>query len=601
MKRADLSSSRGRTNLGQAGQAPQMGQAMVEFVFILTILMIMVSGSLYFFRLNLYQFWAQQEARYLAFEQTWVPKAYYDSGNPPALSLLDDNAETFRRPALVSGINPQRSDEKKSTEDLLPALFGKLGDSTPAEEPAFFGSTAYASQRTVSWDVSNPRDAQLEVPPSPLPELDNALERRLRAGGFGEKFCTGARAVMTHYNYRPATTQFAASNCPATQERKLAVYLATERNIQDIFREFADRVDAGEPTGEAIQGTLERTVAEGFYSMFKNEVQSKFGDAPMEILTGRANAAMDSANSSITRMLTDLRYIGSTAAIAAILAESVVAGTSNPNNRNSITEFNTEKGITDILHVDAANILPVIGDGYLLNPMYLPVPPKFGRGAQGFFNGTMRAVLSIDGGDVQPRMFESVKKVSVTYDSTGGLFPAAVKRFKTGATLTANVLVDTDPWHIERRTGHTGPYREKGGEFDSTDDDTDEGVLRRGVMGLWLFPTPPDAFFDPILGFIGLDALSDLVSAFRPVGSFIAEIKNLIFNNPLIDLMNALSELPIIGSIFPKFPVWPVARPDAYPHSVEMEGDKKMKNSRNFQDYIDEQRDHNPEPNPEFN
>jgi hypothetical protein len=118
---------------------------------------------------------------------------------------------------------------------------------------------------------------------------------------------------------------------------------------------------------------------------------------------------------------------------------------------------------------------------------------------------------------------------------------------------------------------------------------------------MWLFPTPPDAFFDPLLSFVGLDELSSLVSAFRPVGDFISQIKSLLTNNPLLELSNTLSNLPVIGSIFPRFPVWPVVRPDAYPSSEEMSGDRKMGGVRNFNDYVDEQRDNNPPPRPKFN
>src|SRR5690349_10274759 len=131
-----------------------LGQAMVEFVILLTIIMIMISGMLYFFRLHLYQFWAQQEARYLAFEQTWVPAGYYASHGGGPDSLLQGTADTFMRPGVVSGLTATRNTSNfGSMADLIPTLFGKNDDTIPVEQgPGFsgFGETAYAAQRTIS-------------------------------------------------------------------------------------------------------------------------------------------------------------------------------------------------------------------------------------------------------------------------------------------------------------------------------------------------------------------------------------------------------------------------------------------------------------------
>jgi len=569
------------------------GQALAEFVIILTIFMIVISGMLYFFRLHLYQFWAQQEARYLAFEETWVPRAYYKAEGEEPLDFL--TPEGFKRPGVVTGLGATRNKSNfGSMTDLIPELWAR----NEPEDSSIFStvSLAYAGQQRSWKELAEIRANEKVVAPSVVPDLDEAIRDRLK--GFGENFCSTARIKLGEV--AKTLPPFSALDCASRVERDFSRTLVRETNIPELFREISDRVGYGEQEGAAMRTALSSAVASGFYSYFSNEVQSRFDSAPTQILIERGDAAIDAIDSSISRMISDLRYIGSTAAILALLGEGVAIGGSDYNDRSSTGEKSFEEGLQTILHIDAANILPIIGDGYLLNPMYLPVPPKFGSMAGGFFSGTMRSVLSLDSDEVDELIDNSVRRISVTYDSANGLFSGATRRFKTGAKLSANFVIDTNPWHLERRLDGTGPYAQKGEEFDTVSDDTEEGRLRRRVSGLWLFPTPPDAFFDPILAFVGLEELSALVDAFRPVGDIISQIKSLLTNNPLFEIFNALSELPVIGSIFPKIPVWPVVRPDAYPTSTEMDGDRKMGENRNFIDYVNEQREFNPKPEPEF-
>ena len=574
---------------------------MVEFVIMLIIFMTLISGMLYLFRLHLYHFWAMQEARYLGFEQTWVPKTYHLSNGSEPEDLVEGDADTFKRPGIVSGLSASRQrTDRGSMTDLIPSL---LSRAKQIEAPPLgLVQTAFASLRQ-SVNKHEPRQWKPDIEPSMLPELDTKIENLLHRGGFGGKFCTGFAEMTARYNLRSNTTKFASVNCPTEAERGLSHYIAKRIDIPTLVRELSTTVDTEDslPMGELIESSLSETVANGFYSFFKDEVQSQFSNAEVTIAINQGETGLAAINRSIGRMLTDLRYIGSSAAISAVLAEQVAITAWSVGNRSSAVEKAFEDTIQTVLHIDASDVIPIIGDGYLLNPLYLPIPPKFGKAAGGFFSGSMRTALSLDDGMVEDTIEETVKNAEVTYDSASGLFPAATKRFRTGVMHTARFVIDTDPWHIHRREDGTGPYREKGGEFDQVGDPSEEGQLRRRVNGLWLFPTPPDAFFDPILGVIGLEELNGLVDAFRPIGGFISQIKSLLTNNPLVEIANTLSELPIIGSLIPKFPVWPVVRPDAYPGSTEMQGDKKMGSTRSFNDYVEEQRNFNPEPEPTFN
>lgn len=579
------------------------GQALVEFVILLIIIMTLIMGMLYFFRLHLYKSWAQQEARYIAFEETWVPKAYYKATGQSPLTGIQGQASGFIRPGEVSRLSVNRSNTRYgSMTDLIPPLFAKLEPQIGegASSTGLFVSTAFAARQLSERSAGSERQRKLEVLPSEVPSLDVALEQRLEQGGFGEKFCTAARDKLG--TLARTTPPFSALDCEKRVNRDLARTLARESDIQEIFRDIGGRIDGGMSPESAIEAAVSDAVASGFYTFFSEAVQAAFVVAPGELFLETVDFGINLIDPGIARMLLELRYIGSTAAVLAIRVESLSVAARSYNNRSWRAEKTYEEGIQDILHVDAANIFPVLGNGYLLNPLYLPVPPKFGRTAGGFFTGTMASVLSLDAALRDELINDTVRRVSVTYDYGQGVFAGAASRFRTeGRTLSSRFVIDTNPWHIERRLNGTGNYATKGEEFDTVNQPTDEGRLRRRVSGLWLFPTPPDAFFDPILAFVGLEELSGLVSAFRPVGDIISQIKSFVTNNPLTELTNALANLPIIGSLVPRLPVWPVVRPDAYPRSEEMTGDRKMGGARNFTDYVDEQRRFNPPANPKFN
>jgi len=607
---ADMPTRRSAVQVIPTVSYRQVGQAMVEFVIILTIFMTMISGMMYFFRLHLYQFWADQEARYLGFEQTWVPKAYYKATGGDPVDALEGDAVTFSRPKVVSGLGVTRVDSPpKSMSDLIAGVLSRNDTKIEDVEIGGLVDTAYASQRQDLDDEASLRQKlQAVTYPSVLPKLDSVLEIRLHKGGFGERFCGAVVSTAEKYGVQARTNSLFDKHCPETVENQLSHYIGKQIDIPEMVRTISDRVDRGDEISTAIEQISTKVIAEGFYSFFYNEVNSKYSDAEMEILAYRVTTAAAGVDSAVTRMISDLRYVGSSAAIISILGEEGSISARGMDNRDSNAEKTFEDGVQAILQIDASNLFPAIGNGYFLNPTYLPVPPVFGPLAPGLFSGTMKTVLSLDGGDVNEIVNQTVKKVTVTYDSADGLFPAATRRFRTGVKLQTSFAIDTDPWHIERREHGTGDYRDIGGEFDSVHDQTEEGQLRRRVNGLWLFPTPPEALFDPLLSFVGLDALTSLVDAFQPVGDFLGQIKSYITDsteNPILALADMLRQIPFIGSIVPRIPVWPAVRPDAYPASVEMKDDKKMTQpggpTRKFQDYIDEQNNFNPDPNPTFN
>ena len=65
------------------------GQAMVELVLMLFLIMGLCIGMLFSIRLLTFQFWAQQEARYIAFEQVWPSAAVGNPAQDPIEDLND--------------------------------------------------------------------------------------------------------------------------------------------------------------------------------------------------------------------------------------------------------------------------------------------------------------------------------------------------------------------------------------------------------------------------------------------------------------------------------------------------------------------------------
>ena len=222
----------------------------------------------------------------------------------------------------------------------------------------------------------------------------------------------------------------------------------------------------------------------------------------------------------------------------------------------------------------------------------------------------MQNVLFEDDDLVDPLIENSNKLIEVSYRAQGGLFNLATQKVRgvEEAVLTSRFYLVTQEWHIPRRISANGDYREKGTQTDLIDEDTEEGVLRRRVSGLWFFPADIVSMLEPISFIPGLSALQPIFDAIEPVGEILGTLKSfLLVDNPIFNLINTLNEIPVLNLIVPDIPAWPAVRPDAYPGSIEMTGndpdepDKLMGSERNFKDYVDEQREFNPPPDPTFN
>jgi len=648
----------------------QDGQALVEFVIILIFIMAMCAGMITMIRLLGFQFWAQQEARYIAWEQTWASHDFYsDPANEPIAKLGD--SRFFGRPDIVSDRNSQKNvrDDQGLPELLswlapaatekskLDTLIGETSDedaavmlaknTVPAEElnaqqlnaekPWWKGkssewfapggsidrafsavSTAYASvERTIRSEKTelDPQDALPEVEER-VGNYRDRLEPKIRnfliQADVGPKVCDGLR-TFSRRNGDPAELfAFRQPDCSAKVEEGLAHEIAYGIDIKDFFRGYEQFMQGGLTSGGALEVSVREEVASGFYSFFDTLVSGARALAIPELTAGKISAGASLVDGSVTRMLGDARYIGSSIAIGIILAQGASITAQSPASQDANAELNFENSVNGMLQTDAADVIPGLGDlPFFLGPQYLPVPPTFGAVAPGLQNAIMKNLLSQSEDDElrDTEIENSNKLVEVTYDAAGGLVKLGSDRIRgaEAARLTGRYYLVTQPWHLKRRQDGTGAYRQKGTQTDTAGDETEEAVMRRRVLGLWLFPSDPAALLEPVSLIPGLGALAPVFQAFEPLGDFISIVKRFVTDNPLFDIAQALSEIPVIGDLIPVPPVWPAVRPDAYPGSVEMTGndpddpDKLMNEVRNFSDYVTEQRNNNPEPEPDYN
>ncbi|MCC6953663.1 MAG: hypothetical protein IT290_06060 [Deltaproteobacteria bacterium] len=381
-----------------------------------------------------------------------------------------------------------------------------------------------------------------------------------------------------------------------------------------MFQDFGGNLEDGWGPKEAMEAAIEKTVADGFYSFFDTAVDLASNTALVggAILLHRGTTAADVVgDDQVTRLLTELRYVGSVVAIGAVSVGFGLVGISDPLNRDADDEQDTANDVNDLIFAEAGDSFG--GTAFFLGPEYLPfatliMEPMFG----GMMNGVMKNVLSHEE-DLRPTLIENSNiSVTTSYSSTGGAFPAAVRRFKTnGMTLQSRFYLVTQPWHITRRVTPDGDYRDIGDEDDDVGagNTSEEAALKRRVMGLWLIPSDPVAMITPIADLIpGGEGLSDLFSGggvFDVFGSgiefFSDGMKDFICDNPLNEIMGFLDDLPggFISADF-TIPACPAVRPAAYPHSNEIENDRLSGSSRNFADFVEEQKKNNPRARPSY-
>lgn len=588
----------------------QNGQAMLEFVIFLTVIMALCIGMLVSARLLNFQFWAQQDARYLAYEQTWVAQEYYNNTGEEPIDL-HQNGISYGGPKQLNRINSiKRESIGERASSILAWLFEEKVDVLEqGNESLSLLNTAYArefgskkTEKMLFNQIKNIKQTKLEK------DLVGFLEKV----NFAKKVCKNLK-IFSEKKKIDLMPIF--SHCEQNLNSDFAKQLVKKLDFKKLFEQYKSRLENGEKPLSAIKDSVRLEMTEQYYSLFDNKVKEARVDAIEEIFNGFEKAEDSFADSSVNKMIDQARYVSSAEAVQGIIDVSVDAF--SPLEADSASKERSHAAYFGLFLFD--NFREQFEeDAYDFNFSYLPVPRSFGKEGirmqevvmSNILGGFTEEGLNFNDDDLRDSIIDhSGKYIEVNYRAKQGLFPAAAKWLSSSreVELTAKHYLITQPWHITRRKG-LGEYRGKGTQDDSVDEATEEGILRRRTFGLWLYPSEFTSFGSPIFNLAGLGEISSVLEVFEPLDFLLNEIKKGLVKNPFRTLVDALNSVPVIDKMVPELPQFPAVRPDAYPKSEELSGnqpgtpDKMIQNKeREFQDYIEEQRDLNPSPEPDFN
>lgn len=579
----------------------QSGQAMVEFVIFLTVVMALCIGMLVTKRLLSFQFWAQQDARYLAYEQTWSAREYYDNSGEEPIDLHAAGV-SYGGPKQLNRITSIRrtSEGDRASSILSWLLKDRINFLEKGSEELSLVNTAYAKQltkempdRLVVKNNKNIKQTKLEI------NLQGFLEK----ADFAKRACSR----LENFSKNKKINLIAAfKNCEETLNSDFAKQLSRTLDFKNLLKQYQLRLENGDKPAQAIKDTVQLAATEQYFSLFDNKVKDARVTALAEIASDTEKAIDSLEDSSVNKMLDEARYVSSAEAVQGII--DVADAVHNPNAPNA-AELEKDHAVFfgAFLFADAKDQFDE--SPYDFNFSYLPVPRSFGSEGIRMQEVVMSSILDGDGDLSDSLINKSAKSIEVNYRAKHGLFPAAAKWLSSASEveLTAKHYLITQPWHVTRRNG-LGDYRSKGTQDDSADESTEEGILRRRTFGLWLYPSEFNYFASPIFNLAGLEEVGSVLSLFEPFDTLLNELKKGLVKNPFRSLVDALNQLPGIDKFKLVLPQVPAVRPDAYPKSKELSGneigtpDKMIQGKvRDFKDYVDEQRELNPAPDPEYN
>jgi hypothetical protein len=640
-------------------RSAESGQAMVEFVMMLIIVFALVVSMLHISNLLNLDYWAQQEARYLAFEQTWVRQESSENAGNDAVGELEDG-ERFRRPNSLPRLNAERrAEDDDGVSELLKLgdlAFNRSSETSSSEEQSVVlakvsdGKDSIWHRSTGQWWASVKERTSLvqnayasiakrgrrfmggdgiqidtvdgdSIPISrggPIREgsLEDGMINILDKVGFGEAFCKEMSGLFRKHSLSHIGKGFSESDCGGSYNRDFGLFIAKNIDIASMFKDYTYYLGEGSTHGEAIKSVLEREIATQFYSYFDRDVNNASQLAVPLILRKRIDLQVLGSDSELRSLITDARYVGSSVALTTILYTQIgQTFLVNPQGRDADLEKRIHDIVVFFINAD-------VGEGaLLLNPVSsFPVPPTFLGAFTGFQEGVMENVLrggqttlgsflgsnEADESDLIDTLIkESNKKGMVRYEAGESMYTAARKVFSNETTLTSRFYLVTQPWHITRRVNGVDDFRLPGEETDGIGETTDEAMLRRRVAGLWLFPSAPGAMFTAPLEIFPIAGFNEIAAVTRVLDGPIGGVKSFLIDNPVQRLTDIVSDIPFIGAVVPTFPKWPAVRPLAYPGSTELldqpnsDDDQLTGSRRNFSDYVEDQ-EYNPEAKPSF-
>ena len=634
----------------------ESGQAMVEFVILLIAIMILCMGMLYVSRTLQADWWAQHDARFVAWEETWAPNWAGRNGK----TLIANHAH-FKRPRVVQAMSEAYISSKSGgMRELLDGATGVRGTPvptptapptpTPTPTPICVKVGCDSKGNNCSWDCWTPaaaldddtRFAKAESLEDSLlygksepwlrqahdflsgVSVANALSDRmadwsgkdiqgkeeivdlggreqlvgpvvdlLREGEFGKVVCSEYKHLLTANDLNEIMPHIYEPDCAERQNDQFGRYLVEQVDLHDLFRGYENLLDEGYQPNDALQEVVGSEAAHQYYRYFDTQVNAASAGAVGEITSHRVQVALRYPG-AVQTMVTNMRYMGSSIALTVMGTQLARINTLSASSRSNAAHLQMESAINRFLHANADDVgipfLPISVSGFWLPLNRIPIPPFYGIMAAGIFDGLMKNVLSRDDSLQDSLIDNGIIDAQATYQTSGGESAPIRRRWNKRHDLVAKYTLLTEPWHITRRTSATGGFRSKGSQTDGMSSNTEEGVMRRRVVGLWFFPSDPVALLDPIKYAIP-GSIGAVVDQIRSVRHLIVLAKRMVTDdNPLRKIFDAVMSLPVISTLRIRLPQWPAVRPDAYPGSNEMSGDRlTISGSRRFSDYVGEQ------------
>ena len=622
----------------------QRGQALSEFVILLTIIMGLCAGMIYVSRLLTLQYWTRQEARMTAFRYTWPARL---GGVSP---FMDMNSTRFGKPKVVRTswysrsvkrdydlrFDMARNDQRQTMPTADPGIMLASNDSFVSKIKNVL--TSPISMVDQAWALSQRFSAaeSWENEERKVSRLEKSLHEILAETEFGKRFCAAMVRTLSKHGINGEDTFFSQAECHKDYEQAFALQLTKETRWRKMFADYGRLLERNWTEKEALIKVAEREAKTQFNTLFDAKVKGQlmrtlpYGGSRARHYTRHRNPAeaaetlQDSelvnsqvVDAMVTPMLLEARYRGGLEALNTVMqyTDMISSGSANVN---ATQEYLREMQRDGVLHEDLDDLSG--GNDFRIRLEYAPIPASFTKAYTKLTDGVMYNVLAKDN-NLQLEYIEQDNILAhTTYPVYRSFFSYLEGRMATreAARLEASFMLVDHPWHIPRQYGtytnvHVGwglfgghrfrqqriKFRELGGEYDDMEAVTEEGILRRRTYGLWLVPSKPSKLAAGLASITGSEAISTAIDGLALADNFTTFGKDAlaaVMGNPELgvfkDINSAINDLPQLVPFNFTPPVLPAVRPQVYPWSTELSNDRLMGGNRGLSDYENEQRAH---------
>ena len=585
----------------------QKGQSMTELVILMPIFMILAVGMLMVHRLVTTRLSLMEEARLTAFEEAIIPKTARDLGVEGAPINYADNSRFKRsyggrsaQKTKTVNFNPDASgmnDIFAENNILNNALFGKL--SLDLVDTAQAASNVDKKINNQAKNRSSFKDEAI------LNERGLGIRSILERSKFGINICNQYKRTFAIYDLaKPDILR--SSRCAEIFNSQFAAYLGSNLDYSKVTRDINYKIERGLLAENAISEAVKGEISNQFYSFFDTKVSEAISQGDNQLSTERSSA-MDDMNSESIRLATDLRYLGSAMAVLAVTQIGNNLGSANSTSHSYNLSLNINETLVNGAFTSGAdNYVIDLVNGFDYRVFsFIPLPSLHSMMA-GIFEAVGKNAFFEEDDSVKSKAIDNSSVfVEATYDPSNTLGGFAKRISGAGHQQRTNFYLLTNEWQILRQNPDSSDhaYRSLGNQLDDQSLETEEAVLRRRVMGLYLLPSNLPAFLQPITDLI--PGMSGVTSVLEGAGDIFGMMKSFVLNSPINDIIDFLDAIPFLDLSDFKLPEVPAVRPMVYPSTTEIKNDKLACISgscdgREFSNYLNEQDENDPNPRPVY-